>query len=508
MKFKNKTIVIMGGGTAGWVSALYFLNKNKKLNLNLKIKLISSNDIEPIGVGEGTTPLFTHFIEKICWIDAKEFLRKTKGSFKYGIKFDNWNFDGEYYYHSFNYCIDSNHEFEDNDYDGYDYDFLQYAINSDLNIPQKILQKKIHGVSFDLLENNKIALNINDRYAYHFSANLIIPFLRKKCLEFNEFEYVQETINKLNYKEDGSIKNILIDQDKKIDGDFYINCLGFSSKNILTKEYFDLEYWDNYILNNSAFAIQVKNSPLEEIEPYTTSTAQEHGWSWKIPQYEKTGYGYVYSDHFVSDEEKIYNDLLKTHNIKEKDVFKTRVVKSKPYINKKQLHKNCLSIGLSSGFVEPLEATSIHMSLLSLSYFFQMVKNKIEFDEKNKSIFNSRLKKDWENILKFIVFHYFTNNPINDYWKHYKNIQINNAFEFYEKNIENPDIVFGQYSYFSVGIGMRIKDYYYYGFYKEKYLKENINDYFEVISNIDLDNLYSHNQALREINQTASIKYH
>lgn len=493
----------MGGGTAGWVSALYFLNKNKKLNLNLKIKLISSNDIEPIGVGEGTTPSFTHFIEKICQIDTKEFLRETKGSFKYGIKFDNWNFDGEYYYHLFKHRINSNHEFEGNDYD-----LLQYAINGDLKIPQKILQKKLFGIPFDLVENNKISLNINGNYAYHFSANLIIPFLRQKCLEFNEFEHIQETIAKLNYKEDGSIKNILINQDKKIDGDFYINCLGFGSKNILSDEYFDFDYWDNYIINNSAFAIQVKNSPLEDLEPYTTSTAQEYGWSWKIPQYEKTGYGYVYSDNFVNDEDKLYDDIIKTYDIKEKDVFKTKIVKSKPYFNCKQIHKNCLSIGLSSGFVEPLEATSIHMSLLSLNYFFQMVKNKIEFDEKNKSIFNNRLKKDWENILKFIVFHYFTNNPINDYWKHYKNIQINNAFEFYEKNIENPDIVFGKYNYFSVGIGMRIKDYDCYGFYKENYLKKNINDYFKVISNIDLDNLYSHNQVLREMNQTAAIKYH
>ena len=489
----------MGGGTSGWISALYFLNKSKYLNINLNIKLISSNDIEPIGVGEGTTPLFTNFIENTCQIDKKEFLRETKGSFKYGIKFDNWNFDGEYYYHLFKHH--SNYESKNNDID---YDFFQYGINSDLEIPQKILQKKINGVSFDLVENNKISLNINGDYAYHFSANLIIPFLRQKCLEFNEFEYIQETINKLNYKENGHIQNILINENKKIDGDFYINCLGFESKNILADEYFDFDYWDNYIINNSSFAIQVKNSPLENLEPYTTSTAQEYGWSWKIPQYEKTGYGYVYSDQFIRDEDKLYNDIIKTYGIKEKNIFKTKIVKFKPYYNRKQIHKNCLSIGLSSGFVEPLEATSIHMSLVSLNSFFEMIETKTEFDGQHLNLLNNKLSKDWINIFKCVIFHYFTNNPLNDYWNHYKNLQKNDIFEFYEKHLDTG--IFTKDNYFSISLGMRIK-WYSYMFSQEKYLKENIIDYLKITSNLDTNNIYSVNEILKEINQTTKVNF-
>lgn len=491
---KNKTIVIMGGGTAGWISALYLLNKGKNLDLNLKVKLISSNDIEPIGVGEGTTPLFTNFIENTCKIDRKEFLRETKGSFKYGIKFDNWNFDNNYYYHLFN--RGSNYE---NYTQNLDYNFIQYAINNDIGIPQKILQKKLYGILFDLLENNKISLNINDQYAYHFSAKLVVSFLMKKCLEFQEFEHIQGTICKVNYKEDGYIKNIVIEENKTIEGDFYINCLGFKSENILSNEYFENEYWDNYILNNSAFAIQVKNSVLENLEAYTTSTAQEYGWSWKIPQYEKTGYGYVYSDHFINDEEKLYEDIIKTYSIKEKDVFKTKIVKSKPYYNRKQIHKNCLSVGLSSGFVEPLEATSIHMSLISLKLFFEMIENEIHFNQKYLKIFNDKMEKSWTNVFKFIVFHYFTNNPINEYWKHYKNIQQNNIFEFYEKELDSR--VFSKISYSLVGLGMNIEDYSYDFLLQEKYLKENVIDYFRIKTDLNTSQLYSLNKFLREINQ-------
>jgi tryptophan halogenase len=498
---KNKTIVVMGGGTAGWVSALYFLNKNKDLNLNQKIKLISSNDIEPIGVGEGTLPSFPNFIEKICKIDKKEFLKETKGSFKFGVKFDNWNFDNEYFY---NLVVAGTNYKLSNEDKKLSFDFIQYAINNNISIPQKSLLKKIIGEFYDIIENNKIALNMIPGYAYHFSASLLIAFLRKKCIDFEEFEHIEGTIENISYNESGIINTLKINNQQKISGDFFINCLGFKSNTLLSEEYFDVKNWDNYILNNSAFAIQVKNSSTEIIEPYTTAKAQEYGWSWKIPQYEKTGYGYVYSDNFINDEDKLYEDLLKTYNIKEKDVFKTRVVKSKPYLNKKQLHKNCLSLGLASGFVEPLEATSIHMTLLSLDTFFEMIENDIKLDQKCIDSFNERLERSWRNVFKFIIHHYFTNNPINDYWKHYKNIQENNVFDFYEKHNDNS-APFNSYTYFLVSLGKKMKDYYY-GFEYEKYLKDNFQNFLRIDTNINLNGLCSHNEVLDKINQKNILK--
>ena len=491
----------MGGGTAGWVAALYFLNKNKDLDLNLKIKLISSNEIESIGVGEGTLPSFPNFIEKICKIDKKEFLRETKGSFKYGVKFDNWNFDNEYCYN----LVVGETSYDINDENKkLSFDFIQYMINNDISISQKLLLKTIIGESYDIIENNKIALSIVPGYAYHFSASLLIPFLKKKCTEFKEFEHIERTIENISYDETGFINSLKIDNNQEISGDFFVNCLGFKSNTLLNEEYFDIENWDNYILNNSAFAIQVKNSPTETIEPYTTAKAQEYGWCWKIPQYEKTGYGYVYSSDFINDEDKLYNDLLKTYNIKEKDVFKTKIVKSKPYFNKKQLHKNCLSLGLASGFVEPLEATSIHMTLMGLNTFFEMIENEIELNQKYINIFNEKLEKIWNNVFKFIIHHYFTNNPINDYWKHYRNIQKNNIFNFYEKYTDNSG-PFNSYTYFLVSLGKRMKDYYY-GFAYEKYLKDNFENFLRINKIINIDGLCSHNEVLSEINQENKFK--
>jgi hypothetical protein len=494
MYMKNKTIIIMGGGSAGWIASTYFLNKSEDLNLNLKVKLIASELVGTIGVGEGTTPNFSkHFIEKICKVDKKEFLRETKGSFKYGIKFDNWNFDGQYYYHLFN----SQSKYDNGNLD-VDYKFIQYIINEELKIPQKILQKKLHKSNFDLLENNKISLNYNNDYAYHFSSDLLITFLKDKCLKFKNFNYKNSLIKKLNYSENNFIKSIYIENDEEIEGDFFVNCLGFRSNNLLNEQYFDIKDWSKYILNNSALAIQVSNNFNDIIEPYTTSTAEEYGWSWKIPQYEKTGYGYVYSDYFITDEDKLYENIIKTYKIKEKNIFKTKVVKSNSYYNRKQINNNCLSLGLASGFIEPLEATSIHMTLAQLYYFFEMVENNVELNEKYINVYNKRLEKNWENIFKFVIFHYFTNNPINEYWQHYVNICESNEFDFYEKYSEN-NYVFSSASYFSVSLGMNIKDYYY-DFYEFEDLKNNLQNYLHINTLVNFDNFYSQDEILSEIN--------
>jgi tryptophan halogenase len=496
---KNKTIVVMGGGTSGYISALYFLHQSKKHNLNLKVHLVFDNEIGVIGVGEGTTPSFTNLIENDFKITREEFLKETKGGFKYGIKFNNWNFDGESYYHLFN-----SHNAYDSNINYLKYDFCQHAINSDCGYTQSQLQKKIYGESFDLIEENKVSLNINPLYAYHFSSDLLSIFLKRKCSEFTQFSSTEGNIKKVSYTESGFIEKIIVD-DRTITGDFFINCLGFNSSNILKEDYFDTVYWDDHILNNSAIAIQVKNEESEKIDSYTTSSAEDYGWSWKIPQYEKTGYGYVYSDAFATDQEKLISDLIKTYNINEKNIFKVRNIKSKPYYNNKQLHKNCLSLGLSSGFIEPLEATSIHMTISNLHNFFNLLSTKLVNEDEYEKSFNDQIRKDWENVLNFVVFHYFTNNPINEYWKYYKNLESNTFYSERKYLEEENQTIFTKNNYFKVSLGMNLKRF---DFTRsqEKYLNENLRHFFRINSQLDIEEFPSHNEILKEINQYSKSK--
>ena len=485
----------MGGGTAGWVSALYFLNKSEELNLNLNVKLISSEEIGTIGVGEGTTGVFTNFIENICRIDKAEFLRETKGSFKYGIKFCNWNFDNEYYYHLFTTSSPFEKEICDEDRL-----FYQYVINEDLNVPQQILQRRFFKSIYDIIENNKIDNNLIPSYSYHFSAGLVVEFFKKKCLEFSNFTYKDSIIKEIRYNKNNYIEKLILNSGEEVQADFFVNCLGFEGNSLLLDEYSDIKFYDNYLLNNSAFAIQVSNTPLENIDTYTTSTAQEYGWTWKIPQYEKTGYGYVYCDDFIDDENKLYDDIIKTYNVKEKNIFKTKKLKFKPFLNRKQIHKNCISLGLSSAFVEPLEATSIEMTINALSGLFDIIdfnNDKFLIDEGRISKYNRYNSKYWEKVFKFILFHYFTNNPINDYWKHYNNIQKNELFEYFETH--GTSAFFPQSSWNSISFGLKIKDYSY-NMSTENYLKENIYNYFKTESRIDCNSFLSHRKILDEVN--------
>lgn len=489
---RDKTVIVMGGGTSGWTTALHLLHHSVKNDFNIHVKVVASDKIGPIGVGEGTTPYYNASLEEHCNITQKEFLSETKGSLKYGIKFSNWNFDGKYYYHMFSGSRKGDEAFY----------CTQKAIDSDLDLSKLDLQRAIHGdLGVYIMEENKIPYEDlkTYSYSYHFSSDLLIEFLKKKCQDFSNFSYQEGRIQEILYDERGYMKTLCLENDLKLDGDFFVNCLGFKSTDLIAKEYFDIAFWDNLILNNSAFAMQVKNQEDEELNFYTTATAQEYGWCWKIPQYEKTGYGYVFSDQFMNDENKLFDDILKTYNIKESNILGSRLVKSKPYVNKKQIHKNCLSIGLSSGFVEPLEATSLHLIVMALQHFCQIGKN----DLTEQFNFNTIMKEEWDNVLEFIVYHYQTKNPINEYWKCYADVLKQKKLPFSGRFCGTRYGMFQRSNYSIISVGMEFKN--------KHIVNPNLNlkeeDLYNMLSNsdknffssLDTKTVLTHKQILDKI---------
>lgn len=480
MKFlRNKKIVVIGGGTAGWLSALYFLSMSKKFCLDLTVDLIADEETGIIGVGEGTTPPFRNFIKNVCNISDDEFLKNTNGSFKYGIKFDNWNFNNEYYYHLFsNVTKYDNNSLKDL------ISMCQYCVNNELDIPFKLFQKKYNGLTFDLVDNNKINLFSNNAVSYHFAANLVIKYFKEKCQEFENFKYFNNKVVSCKYYENNFIKNLILENDIEYFGDIFINCMGFHSKKIFTEEMYDIVDISNLMPNDKAVTLQYHNNPDDEIEPYTWSTAQDYGWTWKIPQWQKTGCGYVFSSSFL-DEEKSYDTIIKTHNIDEKNIISTKVINFESYYNKKQLNGNCLHVGLSSGFIEPLEATNLHMAITTLDMFFSLLYNIESLSSNYSEIFNKKMNMQWVNNINFILYHYFNGSTKNDYWKHYTNLKNSEKYSFLpEKYMDITESIlttnfysFDMYSFFSVGLGMKIKDYYY-PFEYEKINGFEINQFF------------------------------
>jgi tryptophan halogenase len=491
---RNKKIIIMGGGTAAWCAALYFLRKNREYGLNNKITMVSSEKIGTIGVGEGSTLIFKDFIEKFCNIPSETFLKETKGSYKFGIKFDNWNFDNQYYYHLFGQY--SNYDSVDHQMN---FDFCQYSINNKCNIKKEVIQRKINGLSYDLVENNKINFQLNSSYSYHFDANLLIQYFKNLSKNFEEFNHIDARIENICCDNSGYINKLIL-EDTQIYGDFFVNCLGSYSSSILPKEYCEIEDYSKIIPNNSAIALQVKNRQYDDIDIFTTSKAQDCGWSWKIPQYEKTGYGYVYSNNHEDDDEKILDNLIKSFKIDKKLILKERKVEYNSFYNRKPFHKNCLSLGLASGFVEPLEATSIGTTLNMLNTWFSMLENTEKISEKTYVKYNKGISELWKSIFNFILLHYYVKNPKNDYWNHF--LKLRNEHNFSITNIDHHKISFSftKNSHFSVSLGLEIEDDYY-PFENEIFLKMNLNSFFLVNQKIDCKKFPSNKDVLSLINR-------
>lgn len=480
----------MGGGTAGWLSALYFLNLNYAENLNTKVILVASTEIPIIGVGEGTTLIFKNFLE-LCGLDKNDFLRKTKGSFKYGIEFKNWCFDDKSYYHTFNPLDEETMM------------FYQYCINNDLTTDYDFLQQKLHARYYEICKDNKIDVAIWPAISYHFSASLLVDYFEEECKKYPDFVHYDSRISKINYHENGYIKSLSIGNEQEIEGDFFINCLGFNARNLLDEEYYDVVEFNDSVPNNKAITMQVKRSPEEEIRSCTIAKAEDYGWSWDIPLYGRSGYGYVYSSHFVNDEDKMFRDLIESHNINEEDIIMTNKINYETFYNKKHLHKNCLSNGLAAGFVEPLEATSIHLTLSSLHAFNQLIFNRESYNETLVNVFNQKRNTAWENTIKNVVFHYLNEINRNDYWKHWNDLIQKPPFDnFYELYFPtNGKDVFSRDNYLAISLGLRKKNYWYTFYDENVILPERIRYFFAHKETFDFSQMPTHKQVLDELNR-------
>ena len=379
----GKDIVVVGSGTAGLLSALFF----KKNFLNSNVSVIRSKEIGVIGVGESTTPIIVDFL-RYLEVDLYDFFCNTNATIKYGIKFNNWgNVD---FYHGF---LPKPLDFEN-------IDVIKNGINkkdfySHIN-PFNVLmkEKKIS------VENNSLLKN----FAFHFDNSKTIDFLEKICLLRN-IKIIDDTIMTVNIN---FLENVemLVGKKDSYKCTFVIDCTG--QNRLLCKIYNKkFKEYNDLLIDRGMPCISKKLY----VENYTSATALNNGWCWKIPTYERTGIGYVYSSKFTSDEKAFYE--LK--NIVDAETYRT--IKFTPGRFQENLFKNVLLIGLSSHFLEPLEATNLKTVVLSLNLFLS---------EKNINTFNEKLGNIIDDIKTFILFHYLTTKKEIPFWNQMYNNAIKN----------------------------------------------------------------------------------
>ena len=409
---KINSIVIAGGGTAGWMTAAAL---SKVLGCaNYAIHLVESEEIGTIGVGEATIPHIQKF-NQILEIDENEFMKKTQATFKLGIEFINWKKIGHSYIHPFGtYGEDINA-----------FPFHQYWLKMKSCGLASSLEK--YSIATMAARNNKFTrpLKINGSplsdfgYAFQFDAGRYAQFLR----HYAESRGVVRTEGKIASvdlcEHSGDIKSLTLVGGKVLSGDLFIDCTGMRGLLIQDALKTGYEDWSHWLPCNSAVA-----APCEKVEepiPYTRSTAHSAGWQWRIPLQHRTGNGHVYSNQYMSDDEAT-SVLLK--NLDGAVIAEPRVIRFQTGRRTKFWNKNCVAIGLSSGFLEPLESTSIHLIQTAISKLINLFPSR-RFMQDGAELYNKTTIFEYERIRDFLILHYkATERTDSDFWNYCRGMEI------------------------------------------------------------------------------------
>ncbi len=400
-----KKVVIAGGGTAGWMAAAAI---SKLMGKNLDIVLVESEMIGTIGVGEATIPTMI-FFNRLLDIPEKEFLAAVQGTYKLGIKFENWGGLDEDYIHAFGvtgkdcWACGFQHFWLRGKQLGISSGFGDYCLE----------RRAAEAEKFAHLPNNGL------NYAFHIDASLYARFLRKMSEDHGVRREEGKISGVQTHPVSGYITSLELDNGNRIDGDFFIDCTGMRALLIEKALHTGYESWSQWLPCDSAVAIQTRS--VSEPIPYTRSIAREAGWQWRIPLQHRVGNGIVYSSNFMDDDTA--RDTLLA-NIEGENLTNPLQIKFSPGRRLKQWHKNCLAVGLSSGFLEPLESTSIHLIQQNVVRFLRMFPTagikQSEVDE-----FNKQADFDVERIRDFIILHYkVTNRTDTAFWRHCRNMEV------------------------------------------------------------------------------------
>lgn len=439
-----KRVVIAGGGTAGWMAAAALA---KLLGKNLSVSLIESDDIPTVGVGEATIPTL-HIFHRLLGINEQEFMAATNATFKLGIKFENWKAQNEDYIHSFGFlgqgCWAA----------GFQHFWLKGKEKGMVTqigdyVPEHLACREGR---FAVLANQE------QNHAYHLDAGLYAQFLRK-IAEQHGCKRIEGKIQTVTLNDDcGDISSVTLASGEAVEGDLFIDCTGFRALLIEQALHTGFEDWSHWLPCDSAVAVQTtaKANPV----PYTRSIARDAGWQWRIPLQNRTGNGLVFCSKYVSDEQA--KDTLLA-NIEGETLNEPRVIKYKTGTRRKHWNKNCIAVGLSSGFIEPLESTGIHLFQRAIVRLMLMFPSH-GIEQADVDEFNAQSRADVEDIKDFIILHYHqTERTDTPFWRYCKNMPIPDTlthrmdlFAGTGKVFKKAEELFGETSWIQVMLGQGI----------------------------------------------------
>lgn len=402
---KKMRVVIAGGGTAGWLAAAALA---RQLGEVLDITLVESEEIGTVGVGEATIPPMRTF-HRLLRIDEQEFMRATHATFKLGIQFENWRKEGEKYFHAFGVTGKETIITE----------FIHFWLKGrELGIASEFGD---YCLEFKAAAENRFSTYCESKinYAFHLDAGLYASFLRR-IAESNgvkrEEGKIQHVLQDLS---SGFITALKMASGKEIHGDLFLDCTGFRGLLIEQTLHTGYEDWSHWLPCNKAVAVQTES--VGPTVPYTRSIAHKAGWRWQIPLQHRVGNGLVFCGSYMSEDEAVAKLL---GEVEGNTLTEPKIIRFQTGRRRKNWNKNCIAIGLATGFLEPLESTSIHLVMTALTRILQLFPGG-EICPSIIEEYNKQAEKEIERIRDFIILHYkVTDREDSSFWRYCRSMDV------------------------------------------------------------------------------------
>lgn len=437
-------VVIAGGGTAGWTVAAALA---KQLGALIEITLVESDMIGTVGVGESTIPTVRRFHE-LLGIDEREFVCATQASFKLGISFEDWSRIGDRYFHAFGvtgqgtWMADFQHIWLQAREQGLAGDFGDYCFELRAAQAGKFLGGKDSRLN----------------YAYHLDATAYGQYLRRLAEPLGVKRVEGKIADVRLAGENGFIEALVLESGEEIAGDLFIDCTGFRA--LLIEGALETGYddWTRWLPTDSALAVQT--DAVGPARPYTRAIAHQAGWRWQIPLQTRVGNGLVFCSRHLSDDAA---RALLAESVESEMLAEPRLIRFHAGSRRKAWNRNCLAVGLASGFVEPLESTSIHSIMIAVTRLMQM----FPFEGVSEAVvrrFNEISKRELEGIRDFIILHYHLNQRDEPFWRECQTMEVPDSlaerialFRESAQAYQAPDELFRTDSWVQVMLGQRLE---------------------------------------------------
>ncbi|ATY34035.1 tryptophan halogenase family protein [Sphingomonas psychrotolerans] len=407
-----RQILIVGGGSAGWMTAALLARLFQGL---YQITLIESEEIGTIGVGEATIPAIKKYNE-LLGLDENDFLRRTQGTFKLGIQFVDWLRCGSSYIHGFGVIGQDLGWLRCHQYWlkmhglGRASDFANYSINTAAALADKFRRAD------PKMAESPIGHIAN---AFHFDASLYAKFLRGFAEERGVVRREGKVTDVALDPENGFVRSVTMADGAVIEADLFIDCSGFRGLIIEQAMQTGYEEWTQWLPCDRAIAVPCARS--DAFTPYTRATARSAGWQWRIPLQHRTGNGHVYSSRYVDDAEAEAMLLANLDGAQLAEPNRIRFVTGK---RRKTWNRNCVAIGLAAGFLEPLESTSLHLIQSAVIRMVRLLPD-ARFDPATIAEFNRQTDFEYERVRDFIILHYkATERDDTPFWRYCRDMEV------------------------------------------------------------------------------------